>query len=158
MTLHEEQRRARWLAKRERESERESEMAENGDSVGLQEPSAECGDHDGFWLPGHLQILDQEDGHGEEGDIGNDVDGADGFPALELGGRRMVSRDRAWRLGSVTSDLPDYCILNPMDIQPKSAEQTSEPIWMIGRVLSKPPICVVELARGGDRGIQPRTL
>lgn len=110
------------VVSKERERDR-MRLWRMGGGVGLQEPSAEGGDHDGFWLPRHLQVLDQEDGHGEEGDIGDDVDCDDGFPALELGGRRMVSRDWAWtKTRSVMSDLPDYCILNPMDIRRKSAE------------------------------------
>jgi hypothetical protein len=52
----------------------------------LQESGPECGDHDGFGLPGHLQVFDEEDGDEEEGDVGDDVDSGDGFPALELDG------------------------------------------------------------------------
>lgn len=55
----------------------------------LQKPGPECGYHDRFGRPRHLQVFHQKDRDEEEGDIGGDVNCTDGLPALKLKGERI---------------------------------------------------------------------
>jgi len=96
----------------------------------LQKPCGECPHNNCFWLPRHLEVPDQEYRYKEEGEVGDDVNCANGIPPSRLHGKKRESGINSCQRSRLTRLLHPDCqghsmVISNMDIIAHKVDRAS---------------------------------